>query len=502
MGKKGTMFYGAMLLTGANLLLRVVSLGFQVYLSGRVGAAGVGLLQLTSSVCLLAMTAAMAGIRTAAMYLTAEELGRGHCGGTGAVLSACFRYSIFCSVLVGTRVYFAAPHLASVWVGNPDVLTALRIFAAFLPVTCLTGVFTGYYTAVGRYKTLVAIEVAEQLLSMVLTLTFLSLRTVSTPGSACTCIIGGSSVAGMGSLIGLMLMKGPVGKEKPSLPIAPRLARTALPLAFADILRMGISTAENLIVPRRLALFSGSSQALAAYGMVCGMVFPILMFPASILYSLAELLIPELSRSHAGGKRRRISYLTARSLRVALLYGLLAGGVLFASAPALGAVLYRSREVGELLKIYSLLAPMLYLDAITDAVTKGMGQQVACVRYNTITSFLDVVFLWLLLPRFGLEGYFFSFAVTHGLNFLLSFRRLMKATGFRPRLHLVLKAYISWGFATLLVQLLPLGESLGAFLLSGVLYVLLFLLLAGFLGVVGKEDVLWLRNLVKPKKSH
>jgi AraC-like DNA-binding protein len=62
-----------------------------------------------------------------------------------------------------------------------------------------------------------------------------------------------------------------------------------IPLAFADIFRVGISTVENLIVPRRLALFAGAEPALAAYGQVCGMVFPVLMFPASILYSLAEL---------------------------------------------------------------------------------------------------------------------------------------------------------------------------------------------------------------------
>ena len=58
------MFYSALMLTGANLALRMVSMGFQVYLSGLIGAAGIGLLQLTLSVSALAMTAGMAGVRT------------------------------------------------------------------------------------------------------------------------------------------------------------------------------------------------------------------------------------------------------------------------------------------------------------------------------------------------------------------------------------------------------------------------------------------------------
>ena len=72
MPKKLPIFYSALLLTGVNLLLRLVSTSFQVYLSGRIGAAGIGLLQLVMSVGTLAMTAGMAGIRTATFYLTAE----------------------------------------------------------------------------------------------------------------------------------------------------------------------------------------------------------------------------------------------------------------------------------------------------------------------------------------------------------------------------------------------------------------------------------------------
>ena len=74
MPKKLPIFYSALLLTGVNLLLRLVGTSFQVYLSGRIGAAGIGLLQLVLSVGSFAMVAGIAGVRTAAMYLTAEEL--------------------------------------------------------------------------------------------------------------------------------------------------------------------------------------------------------------------------------------------------------------------------------------------------------------------------------------------------------------------------------------------------------------------------------------------
>lgn len=506
MRRTGTMFYSALLLTGANLALRMVSMGFQVYLSGQIGAAGIGLLQLVMSVSMLAMTAGMGGIRTSTMYLTAEEVGRGRRQGVGRVLSACFLYSFLFSATVALLVYFCAPLLAEHWIGDTRTLPALRIFASFLPVVCLCGVMTGYFTAAGRIRELVAVEVLEQIISMAVTVVLLSQWAGGDPGRACCAVVGGSSAASLATLLCLLILRRretnrlPDRQEKPA-PVAGRLLRVALPLALADDLRMGISTVENLIVPRRLALFPQSAEPLADYGIVCGMVFPTLMFPAAILFSLAELLVPELSRCAAGERKKRIAYLTGRSLRVALLYGLAAGGVLFTAAEPLGMLLFDNPLVGRQLRRFAVLAPMLYLDAVTDANVKGMGQQVACVRYNTITSCLDVIFLWLLLPRFGLDGYFLSFVVTHALNFALSFLRLRKVTGFHPQFSLMLRSIGAAVLSLWVSSLLPPAGGWSGVLFLGAGFCSVFFLLLVLLGVVGKDDLRWVRGLIRPAKA-
>jgi stage V sporulation protein B len=158
------------------------------------------------------------------------------------------------------------------------------------------------------------------------------------------------------------------------------------------------------------------------------MVFPVIMFPAAILFGLTELLIPELARCHAAGQTERIHYLVKKSLRVALVYGLMTGGMLFLLSDSLCMGLYKSLDAAASMRAYALLVPMLYCDIITDAMTKGLGQQKICVRYNIFTSALDVLFLYLLLPHYGMQGYYLSFLVTHVINFLLSLRRLLLIT--------------------------------------------------------------------------
>ena len=428
MKARGSMVHGTILLTGANLLLRLSGMAFQVYLSGRIGPDGVGLLQLALSVRGLAFTVGSAGIRTCAMYLTAGALGRDR--EVKAVLDGCFRYSALFSGLTLAALWCAAPVLAREWIGSRAVIPCLRLYAVFLPISCLGGVLTGYFTANGRIRTLVAVEFLEQGLAVLGTFLLLHRWAGQSAGRACTAVAAGSCLAG-GAAFGILwaICRRELPDRAGRRPPYRKIGRTALPLAAADGLRAGLNTLENLLIPKRLALYAGTTNALADYGVLHGMVFPAMMFPAAVLFSLAELLVPEFSRCAAGGRWPRVRYLTRRGLRVSLAFSLLAAGILAAFGPLLGEALYHTPAAGRYLRLYSPFVPVLYTDAIVDAMCKGLGQQSANARYNLLTSFLDVAFLWLLLPRWGLGGYYVSFALTHLLNFGLSLRRLLQSTG-------------------------------------------------------------------------
>ena len=194
MSRRLPIFYSALLLTGVNLLLRVAGTGFQVYLSGRIGAAGIGLLQLVMSVGGLALVAGMAGIRTGAMYLTAEELGHKRSGQVVWILSGCFLYSICFSGTIAVLLYGFAPQIAELWIGDIHTVSALRLFAAFLPATCLCGVMCGYFTAANRIGTLAAVEVAEQVCTMVCTVMLLTLWAGHDAGRSCQAVVMGSGM--------------------------------------------------------------------------------------------------------------------------------------------------------------------------------------------------------------------------------------------------------------------------------------------------------------------
>lgn len=481
-------FISALMLTGVNLMLRMVGTSFQVYLSRRIGASGIGLLQLILSTGNLALVAGLGGIRTAAMYLTAEELGRRKPERTSRILSACLLYSICISSAVAVLLLLSAPFLAAYWIGNDAALPSLRLFAAFLPTVCLCGVMSGYFTAEKRIGTLAAVQIAEQLCTVVFTLAALTFWAGSSTERACISVILGNSIGAAITLVTLVILR---CLEHPQhsapFPVAKQLCAAALPLASADVIRSGISTTEHLMVPKRLRLFRGEQDPLSAFGRIHGMVFPIMMFPACILFALAELLIPELAECRAAGLQQRIRHLVNRGLWTAMIYGVFFGGLLSLLAEPLCVHLYASPEAGQWLRRFCLMVPFLYCDTVTDAMTKGLGQQKVCVRYNIFTSALDVIFLFLLLPHYGMNGYYFSFLVTHLFNFALSLRRLLLITGCRIPFYRPALA-VSAGLLSVLLA----SQTIW------VVYIPSFFLALRLFGVVTSQDIQWLFRLPRP----
>ena len=145
------------------------------------------------------------------------------------------------------------------------------------------------------------------------------------------------------------------------------------------------------------------------------------------------------------------------------------------------------------MRLYALLIPMLYCDAITDAMTKGLGQQKACVRYNIITSAMDVILLFILLPRYGMIGYFFSFLITHLLNFILSLRKLLQITGPVLPIKTPLMALIA------AVCSIWICSHIHHSVAGAILFLPTFICALSLMGLFGKDDLLWLKGLLAKK---
>lgn len=492
MNRFGRFLISGLTLTATSLLLRTVGVSFHAFITARVGAAATGLYQLTMSVYSPALTLATAGVNLAASRLVAEELGKRRGGRPRAVLRRCLIYAGCLSLPVGLLLFLLTPYISHHWLGSCEAETILHLLSVSLPFIALSSAMNGYFTAIRRATKTASIQLIEQGFKIALTLFLLSRHTVS--GIACLITVVFVNVTSdlLSCLLTALLCHREIRRgrdlgrrERGS--VTARILSVTLPLSISSFLRSGLVATEHLLIPRGLRK-SGVpyEEAMASYGALSGMALPILLFPASFLYSFLGLLIPELAEAKERGKEERIAFCASAVLRTVLVFGIGAAGLLFAFAGELGQTLYRSAEAAKYLLLLAPLIPVMYLDTAVDSMLKGLGEQIFTMKVNVLDALISVCAVSLLVPRMGILGYVAVIILSEMINFGFSLWRLKRVTGVKPRFLRQLLLPL-WGVlgAMALSRLIALPLSgvmaLTVGLGSGVLFYLLFLLWFGIL---------------------
>ena len=425
------------ILTGSSLAMRCIALLFQMWLVSRIGPAGVGLYGLVGSVGFLAATVAISGIRFASTRLISEELGLKRAGGVGKAMRMCMAYSLFFGSASAIILYLCAEPIGFLWVGDARTVLSLRILSFSLPFISLSSVIYGYFTASGRIFKAATVQVIEQLIRIGLVVIFLGYAPTGDLEKSCAAVCAGSTSAELVSFALMLTVfifdRRKYGKRAETSPRLPaRMLSIAVPLALSAYARSSLSTLEQLLVPRGLKKAGYTANgALAGYGTIQGMVFPIIFFPSCIITALAELIVPELTAAQVSGKKEQISHTVSVLLRKSLGFSLFIGLMLFILSETLGKMVYHSEEAGYYLRIFSLLVPVMYMDMVTDGCLKGLGQHLWSMSFNILDALSGVILVYTLLPHYALNGYIGIIFFEEIFNFTLSIWRLSRVTEIR-----------------------------------------------------------------------
>ena len=421
------------MLTGSSLLMSCIGMAYQVWLVGRIGAAGIGLYQLVMAVAGLASTVAVSGVRFAVTRLVSEELGLGRGGGVTGAMRRCALYGVFFGVASGAAMWCISEPVGFLWIEDARTVLSLRIMSLGLPLVSLCSVLSGYFTACGRVWKSAVIHIAEQLCGIALSALLLSAAPAGDIEKCCAAV----TLGGLGAdAVSLLLLTAAYWGDRRRHPFSgepgtrqtARMLSVAAPLAVSSYARSALGTIEHLLVPRGLRL-SGSTAdgALASYGVIQGMALPVVLFPDCLLFSLSEMLLPELTKkqvSGAAGLARNVREVLTKSF----LYSLAVAAFMFVFADKLGLAVYHSAEAGRYIRLLAPLIPVMYTDTASDGCLKGLGEQVWCMGINIVDALTSVALVWFLLPKYGLAAYIAVIYFGESLNFALSFGHLVRVT--------------------------------------------------------------------------
>lgn len=186
-----------------------------------------------------------------------------------------------------------------------------------------------------------------------------------------------------------------------------RLLAASAPLAVNRMLLCVLQAIEAALLPLQLRAGGlDASEALTIYGTLTGMAMPLLMFPTAVTGSIGTLLLPLVSEARALNQSHRVTSTTGASVLGSLLLGLFCFAVYFLSGSRIGVLLFDSALAGEYVRCLSLVCPFFYINTTIVSILHGLGLTAAASVQNTLGLLLRLASVALLVPSYGIRGYF------------------------------------------------------------------------------------------------
>ena len=432
-------------MTVVALVIRYVSVAFNIYITNKIGAVAMGLFTLISSVYGFALTLATSGISLATTKLVSEALGglpeKEKDSNIRAIMKKSLIFSFFISFIVSLSLYIFAPIISEVVLKDSRTLTSLKVLAFSLVPIALSSSMSGYFIAMRKVYKNATVQVFGQGIKIFLSIYLLSSFFATDTETACLSIIVAGTLAEILSFLFHLISfiidvrhhknTKEINKEN----LSKKLIPITLPIALSAYVRSALITVEHLLIPWGLEKSgSGRDMSLAAYGTVHSIVFPLVLFPSAISSSFAGLLVPEVSESAASNDFERIERIISKVLKTVLIYSIGVAGIMICLSAEFGNVFFSDDSAIKYILLVSPLIPAMYLDTSVDSILKGLGHQFYCMVINIVDSMLSVILVWILLPQYGIMGYIITVYFTEIINATLSITKLLCVTKMKVKL--------------------------------------------------------------------
>ncbi|NBI29744.1 stage V sporulation protein B [Chengkuizengella marina] len=510
---KQSFIKGTMILLAAGMINRILGFVPRIMLPRIIGAEGIGLYQMGYPFLIVIITIVTGGIPLAIAKLVAESESKGERERSKSILFVSLCLTITLSTFFTLFCFIASP-----WITN-NLLTDERVFYTFLSMSpiilfvSISAVFRGYFQGLHNMIPTAVSSITE---TIVRSITMLLFSYIVLPYgveyAAAAAMIG----VVLGELAGMCILlvkyknsqnrrshvfennKTKFSKnQKDHFANLKTMVRISVPVTASKLVGSGAYFLESIMIVQSLAIAGIATKvATAQYGMLQGMVIPILLLPSALTYSLSVSLVPSLSEAAAKGDMKTIHKRLHQSLRLALVTGAPFIIIMYFLADPLCAFLYgENNEVGAMLKMMAPAAIFIYFQAPLQATLQALNKAGTALLNTFIGASIKLTLIYVLAAKLemGILGALIAISINIMLVTLLHLRSVMNYLKFYMKFLDFIKVGVG-GFAMsimilIMVQQPWIESNLAQFLLTCTLSILTYLLVIIWLKLIDRYDL-------------
>jgi stage V sporulation protein B len=457
---KDTFLRGALILTVAGVIVKIIGSANRILLSRLLGGEGIGLYQMAYPIYLLALSVSSAGVPVAISIIVAEKVALSDFRGASRVFHISLALLTATGIVFTFLLYFGAGWLIEhQFVRDPRAYYAIAALAPAIFFVTVLSSYRGYFQGLQMMAPTAISQIFEQLIR-VITMIFLAYYLL--PFGLEYAAAGASFGAGPGAVAGLAVLmyfywryradvknkikRQPMMDQESSGKIIVRLIKLALPVSLANIMLPVVASIDLLIVPVRLENAGYTvGQATELFGYLTGMAVALINVPTILTGSLASSLVPAISEAFTLHNHRQIYQQTAMAMKIANLITIPSFIGMYLLATPLSQMLYGTPNAGVSIAILSGGIVFLGIHQITTGVLQGLGHTTIPL-INMIGSAVVKIFMSYVLtamPSLGIRGAAWATVVDFGVVALLNMYFVYRYVGFSLDIKDTVKTIIS-----------------------------------------------------------
>lgn len=462
------LFKATLIVTIFSVLTRAMGFVLRIILSRVLGAEILGYYQVAMSVFGVLLTLVASGLPLVVSRTVAYKKQVQDDRGAHASVTAGLIVTLAISIIVSAVLYIFPNILTNIF--NNNITTGIVLYS--LPAIIASAIYCVLRSALWgerRFFAMSFTEFFEQVVRIILcfilfapgVMPWLSLGEKASLSLSISCV--------MSCLLVIIIyfalkdrLANPRGTFKP-------LLKSSTPITIVRSASSVVTSLIALIIPARLMLYGFTeSQAMAEFGMVMGMAFPLIMIPGTLISSLAVALVPEISSKTSNiddksstrdfdGLKSHVNIAINVSLAISMIF---VPAFLVLGTP-ICEILFGSSGAGVYVSRAAIIMIPMGISQITSSLLNSMGLEMKSLINYVISAIALFLCIFFLPKHLGTNALIVGMGSLSTISAVLNLRMLKKrnlfAKGFGKFFIKVLGYGVVSGVAgTLLLKLLKL----------------------------------------------
>lgn len=497
-----SIFKAVAIITIFSVITRALGFLFRIFLSRKLGAEGIGLYQMASSILSIFMTLIASGLPLTTAKLVSKYESKNEISKRDKAVTSSLIVALVVAVLSSVLILLLKSFWNIILTDNRAVEILLILIPSII-LSAIYAIFRGALWGKNDYFSCGLTELIEQIIRFALTFimllkindTFLATKN-SAIAFNITCLLS--------ALITffIYLRTGKLNFKKGEFK---NIIKSASPITGVRLANSFVQPLTTLVIPSMLILTGyTSSEAISSLGVIMGMTFPMLFVPMSFVGSISMVLIPSISSMLASNEVSRIEQNITNSIKISTFISMLFIPLYLSVGNLIGIVLFNNSYSGILLQLSAVCILPITLCNLTGSILNALNLESKSFVNYIVGSAVLFLSLITLTPFIKINSVIVSYFLSMTLITLLNLRKIKKVV---PNLNINL-ASTSFKYSLIIAPSSLLGHFVSniclyiftnffSALIGGSIAMLSVLLLAKIFNLFNFKDLF---SLIKKKK--